>query len=414
MSARCSAHSPEAPATSTKNPAADPQVEAAASSTERRTIARALVYRRARTISIIGTFAVLALGCLYVAQSLLLPVILAFLLSLVFSPLVRTLAQVRIPNAVTAFAVVLTLSASVVAGIYGLSGPISNWVEDAPRIEQRLRLRLADLGEPLDKLREAQKQVSEATDDDSDEDVQRVVVAEPNLISQAAQGAPDILAGITLMLVLLLFILSAGDKIYEKLIRALPTLGDRRKGLRIAHDIEREVSRYLATITAINLILGIVIGTLMAIIGLPNPILWGITAALLNYVPILGALAGVAIVAVVSLVSMQTTGQAMIAPAVYLACTMIEGQLITPALIGNRLRINSIAIVLAIALWGWLWGFIGVLVAVPLLIVISVISNHVVGLGGLRELIGPHQRAPMSEHQTSNPQAPRNDTITNS
>lgn len=394
MSARCSAHAPEEPETSDANPTATEATTGsfrAPSDAERRTNARARVYRRARTISVVGTFGVLTLGCLYVAQSLLLPIILAFLLSLVFSPVVRTLARFRIPNGATAFAIVLVLSASVIAGIYGLSGPISGWIDEAPNIERQLRLRLADLSEPLDKLREAQQQVSEATDQDNgDEDVQKVVVAEPNLLSQAAQGAPGIMAGITMMLVLLLFILSGGDRIYQKLIRALPTFGDRRKGLRIAHDIEREVSRYLATITAINILLGTVIGTLMAVVGMPNPVLWGIAAALLNYVPILGAMAGVAVVAVVSLVSMQTTGEALIAPALYLACTVIEGQLITPALVGNRLKINSVAIVLAIALWGWLWGFVGVLVAVPLLIVTSVIAKHVEGLGGLRELLGPH------------------------
>lgn len=385
MSARSTAPSPETGGATPSPP----------TGTSPRMIARALVYRRARTISVIGTFLVLLLGCLYVAQSLLLPVFLAFLLSLVFSPLVRTLARFRIPNALTAFAVVLTLSASVIAGIYGLSGPISGWIDEAPNIERQLRLRLADLSEPLDKLREAQQQVSEATEQDNGgEDVQKVVVAEPNLISQAAQGAPDIMAGIMLMLVLLLFILSGGDRIYEKLIRALPTFGDRRKGMRIAHDIEREVSRYLAAITAINIALGIVVGALMAIVGLPNPALWGIAAAILNYVPILGALSGVAIVAVVALVSMQTTAEALIAPGLYLACTVIEGQLITPALVGNRLKINSIAIVLAIALWGWLWGFVGVLVAVPILIVMGVISKHVEGLGGLRELIGPHRENP--------------------
>ena len=352
---------------------------------------RALVYRRARTISVIGTFAVLLLGCLYIAQSLLLPVVLAFLLSLVFSPLVRVLANFRIPRVLSALAIVLTLSASVIAGIYGLSGPVSGWIDDAPRIEERLRLRLADLSEPLDKLRDAQQQMAEATgQDNGDQNVQKVVVTEPNLISQAAQGAPDILAGIAMMLVLLLFVLSAGDLVYEKLVRALPTFGDRRKGLRIAHDIEREVSRYLATISAINICLGIIVGSLMAIIGLPNPVLWGIVAAVLNYVPVLGALTGIAIVAVVGLVSMQTTSEALLAPALYFACTALEGQIITPALVGNRLRINSIAIVLAVAFWGWMWGVVGILVAVPLLIVTRVIANHVDGLGGLRELLGPH------------------------
>ena len=360
-----------------------------------RQAARARAYRRARTISVIGTFGVLSLGCIYIAQDLLFPITLAFLLSLVFSPVVRTFARVRIPRVLTAFTIVLGLTATAIAGVYGLSGPVSGWIDEAPQIERQLRLRLADLGEPLDKLRDAQKQVSEATDQNNEgDDVQKVVVAEPNLISQAAQGAPGIATGIALMLVLLLFILSGGDLVYEKMVRALPTFGDRRKGLRIAHDVEREVSRYLATISAINIILGIVIGTLMAVIGMPNPFLWGVAAAVLNFVPVLGALCGVMLVGVVALVSVQTTSEALLAPALYLACTALEGQLITPALVGNRLRINSIAIILAIAFWGWLWGFVGVLVAVPLLIVTSVIANHVEGLGGLRELLGPHVKAP--------------------
>ena len=359
-----------------------------------RQAARARAYRRARTISVIGTFGVLSLGCIYIAQDLLFPITLAFLLSLVFSPVVRTFARVRIPRVLTAFTIVLGLTATAIAGVYGLSGPVSGWIDEAPQIERQLRLRLADLGEPLDKLRDAQKQVSEATDQNNEgDDVQKVVVAEPNLISQAAQGAPGIATGIALMLVLLLFILSGGDLVYEKMVRALPTFGDRRKGLRIAHDVEREVSRYLATISAINIILGIVIGTLMAAIGMPNPFLWGVAAAVLNFVPVLGALCGVMLVGVVALVSVQTTSEALLAPALYLACTALEGQLITPALVGNRLRINSIAIILAIAFWGWLWGFVGVLVAVPLLIVTSVIANHVEGLGGLRELLSPHVKA---------------------
>ena len=352
--------------------------------------ARARAYRRARTVSVIGTFVILAFGCFYVAQSLILPVILAFLLALVFSPIVRTLARYRIPQSLTALAIVLTLTASVLAGIYGLSEPVSKWIDDAPRIERQLRLRLADLGGPLEKLRDVQKQVEEATNQNDQADTQKVVVQEPTMISQAARGAPEIVAGIALMFVLLLFILSSGDMIYEKMVRALPTFGDRRKGLRIAHDIEREVSRYLLTISAINIGLGIIIGSLLAIVGMPNPVLWGIVAAILNFVPLLGAVVGIGIVGMVALVSMPTTTAALLSPAIYLACTALEGQFLTPALVGNRLRINSVAIILAIAFWGWIWGFIGVLVAVPLLIVMSVFAKHVEGLGGLREMLGPN------------------------
>jgi predicted PurR-regulated permease PerM len=161
--------------------------------------------------------------------------------------------------------------------------------------------------------------------------------------------------------------------------------------LRIARDIEREVSHYLLTITAINICLGIVIGTGMYFVGMPNPVLWGITATVLNFIPVLGAAVGIVVVGVVALVSMPTLGQALLAPGIYLACNAFEGQFFTPAMVGNRLQINSVAVILAIAFWGWLWGFIGVLVAVPLLIVIKVLSNHVEGLGGLSEFLGPRE-----------------------
>ncbi|MFH1804752.1 MAG: AI-2E family transporter [Pseudomonadota bacterium] len=351
--------------------------------------ANGLLYPRARTAAVIGTFVILAIGCLYVAQSLLLPVLMAFLLSLVFSPVVRTLKRYRIPESVTALVIVTSLTLAVIAGAYGLSTPVSKWIEDAPRIEWQLRSKLAALGGPLEKLRAAQEQVNQATEQAQAADVQKVILQEPTLISQAAQSAPEIVAGIALMMVLMLFLLSSGDMVYQKIARTLPADGDQRTGFRIAQDIEREVSRYLLTISVINIGLGVLIGGLLALVGMPNPFLWGLVAALLNYVPMLGAVVGVGIVGMVALVSMPTLTQAFLPPAIYLACTVLEGQFLTPSLVGNRLRINAVAIILAIAFWGWIWGFIGVLLAVPFLIVTRVLANHVAGLGGLRELLGP-------------------------
>ncbi|MDP2698761.1 AI-2E family transporter [Thalassospira sp.] len=351
--------------------------------------ANGLLYPRARTAAVIGTFIILAIGCLYVAQSLLLPVLMAFLLSLVFSPVVRTLKRYRIPESITALVIVTSLTLAVIAGVYGLSTPVSKWIEDAPRIEWQLRSKLAALGGPLEKLRDAQEQVEQATEQAQAADVQKVILQEPTLISQAAQSAPEIVAGIALMMVLMLFLLSSGDMVYQKISRTLPTDGDQRTGFRIAQDIEREVSRYLLTISVINIGLGVLIGGLLAMVGMPNPFLWGLVAALLNYVPMLGAVVGVGIVGMVALVSMPTLTQAFLPPAIYLACTVLEGQFLTPALVGNRLRINTVAIILAIAFWGWIWGFIGVLLAVPFLIVTRVLANHVAGLGGLRDILGP-------------------------
>ena len=195
---------------------------------------------RAVKISIIGSFMIMAFAVLYFAQSLLLPVVLGFLLALIFSPVVRTLQRYGVPEVVSAVVVVATIGISVAGGAISMSGPIAQWVDDIPRIGFELKSKLASLREPVEKLKQAEQQVEEATGEASDRNVQQVVVKEPGLISRAASGAPDIIAGVGLTLVLLMFLLASGDMFYEKLVRVLPTLTDKKRGLTI-EDVKRWV-----------------------------------------------------------------------------------------------------------------------------------------------------------------------------
>ena len=344
------------------------------------------------TVSIIGLFVISVCGVLYFAQSLLLPVVLAGLFSLILSPVVRWFFRRGIPEPVTAFVLVFSMSASVFAGGYWLSAPISHWIDDTPRIEKRLRLKLAEMAGTIENIQEAQRKVEKATQRDPKSNVQEVVVKEPNLLSQAARGAPELFGGIGLTVVLLLLMLASGDMFYEKLIKALPTFKDKKRGLRIAKDIEREISRYLLTVFVINVCLGICIAIGLSFTDMPNPVLWGLAATLLNFVPYLGALVGIGIVGIVSLVSLPTLGAALVPPAIYMACTAIEGQLVTPSLVGRRLQINSVAVFLAIAFWGWMWGAVGIFIAVPVLIIVKVLSHHVDGLGWLSEFLGARDK----------------------
>ena len=337
--------------------------------------------------SIIGSFMILLLCAFYYAQNLLLPIVVAFLSALVLSPIVRTLKRSGIHESISAFLLVVLFAGIFGLTVYSLSGPISEWIEEAPRIGQELRTKLKTLRRPMEQIDAAQKQLEDATQGTTDPRVQEVAVREPGLLSKVAQGVPNIFAGAAVTFVLLLFLLASGDMFYEKLVRVLPTLTDRKRGLRIAYDIEREVSRYLLTITIINFALGAVIGAGLFVLGMPNPILWGLIAALLNFVPYIGAITGMAVVSIVAMVSFPTVGHALLAPAFYMFCSAIEGQFITPALVGRRLQINAIAVFLAIVFWGWIWGVIGVFVAVPMLIVVKVFCRHIESLSGLDEFL---------------------------
>jgi len=349
--------------------------------------------------AIIGLFILAFFTVLYLARALFIPVTLAFLFALVLSPVVRAFRKRGIPESLTAALLVLLLAGVVGGGIYSLSGPVSKWVANAPEIALQLRYKLSLLREPIEEVKKAQKQVEQATQQPSDPNVQHVVVQQPGLLSRAAEGVPDVVAGIVLGLVLLLFLLASGDLIYEKVVGALPTLTDKKLGLRIVKDVEREVSRYLFTISIINCCLGAAIGAGLYFIGMPNPALWGVCATLLNFIPYVGAISGVVIVGVVAAVSFSSLGSALLAPGFYALCTFLEGQIITPALLGRRLQMNGVAIFLAIALWGWLWGFIGIFIAVPMLIVLKVFSRHVSGLHSIEELLSERRSgSPVQEN----------------
>ena len=335
---------------------------------------------------LIGMFLLMVTAALYFGRDFLLPVSLAFLFALVLSPVVRTLKRQGIPEWMTAILLVIALGSGIAGGIYYLSGPISEWIDDAPTIGREVRSKFAELREPVEAVAEATEQVEEATEA-GDPDAQRVVLSEPGLLSRAASGAPEVAAQIGVTLVLLLFLLSSGDMFYEKLVKTLPTLSDRKLGVRIARTVEREVSRYLFTITLINAGLGVAIGTGMFLIGMPSPVLWGVVATFLNFIPYIGALIGVTIVALIGVITYDTIWMALVPPLVYLSLTMIEGQIVTPLILGRRLEMNPVAIFLAIAFWGWLWGIVGALMAVPLLLIVKVFADHVEGLGALGEFL---------------------------
>jgi predicted PurR-regulated permease PerM len=332
--------------------------------------------------AIVGIFLILLIGLLYFAKDFLLPVSLAFLLAFVLSPVVRSLRKRGVPEAVSALLLVFTLLTGLGLGIYGLSGPLTHWIDDAPNIAAQMKARFASLRGPFQKVIDASGQV-EAMAKGKNQSAQEVVLQESGLLTRAASGATETVTQIGVTLILLLFLLASGDMFYEKLVKSLPTFGDKLRGVKIARDIEREISRYLLTFTLINAGLGVAIALAMYAAGLPNPALWGVMAALFNYVPYVGAFTGLSLVTLVSIVSFDSLPQAVWPPLAYATIILIEGQFLSPFLVGRRLELNVVAVFLAVVFWTWVWGVIGAFIAVPMLVTVKVFSDHVDGLGAL-------------------------------
>ena len=354
-------------------------------------------------VCLIGIFLILLIGAIYYGKEILLPLALAFMLTLTLSPVVRFLARYHVPEALSAMVIVLALVGGTGAGIYYLSGPVSGWIDGAPQTGRQIRNKIQSLRGPVDAAVNASKQVEEMTSA-ADPTVQKVVVQQPGLLAKAAGGALSFgsTAGITI--VLLFFLLASGRLFYEKLVRVLPTMREKKRAIRVVYAVEEEVSSYLLTITAINVGFGVAIGAIMWGLGMPNPLLWGVMAAALNYIPYVGALIGICIVAIVALVSLPSAGAALLPPSFYFFVTIIEGQFLTPALVGKRLEMNTVAVFMAVAFWGWLWGVLGALMAVPILVSVRVLCDHFESLSSLGEFLsGAHEEVDPDEAQPASP-----------
>jgi predicted PurR-regulated permease PerM len=343
---------------------------------------------RAVLVPLVGIFVIMLFAALYFARDIALPIVLAFLFAITFSPIVRRLQRRGVPPAATALTLVFGLALASFSGLYMLSGPVMQWAEAAPSIAQQVQYKLLPLRRPIAAVQEL-SEAAEGVDGQSDPTVQKVEVREGVTLSVAAGGVSRVLGMAGLTFTLLLFLLASGQTLHEKIVRVIPTFKDKKRALRLIYDVEHEVSQYLLTVTVINIGLGAVVATAMWMSGMPSPLLWGAAAALLNFIPFLGAVVGMSMVALVAVVSFDTLSQAALPPLLYLAATALEGGIITPLIIGRRLAINTVAILLALALWAWLWGVVGALIAVPLLVAIKAFCDHFEELSDWGEFLSP-------------------------
>ncbi len=325
---------------------------------------------------------------LYFAKELVLPLLMGTLLALTLSPVVRAMQRRGLAPAMTAIALITLLGVIIAASALLLGGPISEWISDAPQLGAELRQKLRAFSSSLAIMQQASSQVDQLTTGVADPMVQRVAVAQPGILTMAVSNVASILATIVVTLVLALFLLAAGDLFYVKLIDAFPRFGDKKRALRIVYGIERNVSRYLLVVTIINALLAVVIGLGMWAIGMPRPVVWAALAFFVNFLPFIGALFGAGLATAVAIVTFDHLGQAALAPIIYLTATSVEGQFVTPAVLGRQLQLNLVSVFVMVVFWGWLWGIAGALMAVPFLVCLKVICDNVDSLNTLGSFLG--------------------------
>ena len=320
--------------------------------------------------------AVVVIACLYFGRDFFLPVALAILLALVLRPVSRALKRMGVPTLIGAALIVLTLAGLLGAAFYFAAGPAQKWIEEAPRIGYEIRFKFQGLIQSATAIGEVGDQIEDIAQPGNEEQAQEVVMREPGLLSRAETGGLDLVAGALLCAVLMYFLLATADGLLEKLARSLPHFGDKVRALRIAREIEIEVSRYLFTVTLVNIALGAAIAFGLWQVGMPNPLLWGGMATLLNFIPYVGSIIGAATMFAISAVTFGAPMDIALPPLIYLAFTALEGQFITPMILGRRLDLNPAAVFLSVAFWGWRGGAAGAVAAVPMLLIVKIVIDR--------------------------------------
>ena len=339
-----------------------------------------------KSVALTGLFVLAVFYTMYFMRAMLLPLVLALLLSYLLAPLVRLLGRIRVRPAFGAAIVLLSLAGLVSYGVSRLAEPAAGWLEKAPYSLQEIKRKLLPLKKPMEKVAQASGEIDKLTSPDETQEKTVVVKRSPFADAFLTQ-TPEFIASGVVMLILLYFLLAYDGVFLTKLIKVIPRLADKKRAVSIVREIEMQISRYLLTVTLINIGLGTAVGLTVHFLGLRNPIMWGALVATLNFVPYLGALTGIVCMTLGAVLSFDSLGYAMVFPASYLVLATLEGNFITPLVLGRSLTLNPVVILIALTFWGWMWGISGMILAVPILATFKIFCDHIEPMAPIGEFM---------------------------
>lgn len=320
---------------------------------------------------------VLAVLCLaYVAAEVVLPVVLALVLKLLFQPGMRLLKKLHVPRSLAALALILLVFGAIIGIGATISGPATEWAAKLPEGIPRLQERLQFLNEPVEALQTFLHKVDGLMQDGSAPSASSGSTIAATLFA----GTTHFAASFFETILILFFLLVSGSTFLKRAVEILPNFKEKRQIVELSLDVERNISAYLVTITLMNAAVGLITGIAMWLIGLGDPILWGVAAFLLNYVPIMGPLLGVGMFLLAGLLVIDTLWQALLPAVVYFGVHVVEGEIITPMLLARRFTLNPVLVIIALIFWFWMWGVPGAILAVPMLAITKIICD---GIGPL-------------------------------
>ncbi|HET6431668.1 AI-2E family transporter [Dyella sp.] len=309
-------------------------------------------------------------------KALLIPLVLAAFLGVALNPIVAFSARRRVPRWLSASVLMISLVAGIGFGVTQLAQPAMGWFHDAPAALKSFVPKLKGITQPLEAASRATQSLVGG---------QEVRVQPPRQATVALtawdvlSNAPKVLAAVLTVMLLVFFFLIYGDDLLRRLVEIVPNFRHKKHAVSIVRSIQTEVSHYILTTAVINMCLGAVTATMLWLLHVPDPLLWGSIAMIANFIPYVGAITTTTVLLLVGLMNFREIGHAVLPALAFASITVVEGNMITPMILGRRMRVSPVAILLWLLLWGFLWGIPGALLAVPMLTSAKLISERVRG-----------------------------------
>jgi predicted PurR-regulated permease PerM len=298
---------------------------------------------------------------------------LALVLKLLFQPAMRLQEKLHIPRSLSAFILILFVVGAIVGIGAAISGPATEWAAKLPEGIPRLQERLKFLNEPVGALQTFLHKIDDLMQQGSGSNAGPSSTIAATLFA----GTTHFAASFFETIIILFFLLVSGSTFLRRMVEILPNFKEKRQIVELSQDVEKNISAYLVTVTLMNAAVGLATGLAMWLTGLGDPVLWGVGAFLLNFVPIMGPLLGVGILLLAGLLVIDTLSMALLPAALYFAIHVAEGEIITPVLLARRFTLNPVLVIIALIFWFWMWGAPGAMLAVPMLAIAKIVCDGI-------------------------------------
>lgn len=310
---------------------------------------------------------------LSVGSIVFLPPVTAMIFTIVLSPFADRLIRIGLPNLLASFLAIAVMLAAIVLALTLILQPAFDMVDQVPAMASNIAKRFSELRGSFDWLADANRQIARLIGQSSRREV---VLAGPSVIEQVAFATPSLILETLLTLLMAFFMIEARTRMKRRLLLDRQSFGASLRVARVLRDVQDRVANYILTVATINAGVGLIVAGGAAMFGLTAPIMWGGLAFVLNFLPYVGPLAMMALLALVGVGTSDTVLVGLIPMFTFLGLHAVESNLVTPAVLGRRFTINPVAILFAISYFSWIWGVIGALLSVPLLITVVALFEH--------------------------------------